>query len=78
VAVKDLGIREEEIEASDSKGPKPGDFCNYCKEPRHWKNQCPKKKRQQYQQQEKQAGTAAVAKGDSRSEEDIALNVGSC
>ncbi|KAJ4715159.1 Retrovirus-related Pol polyprotein from transposon TNT 1-94 [Melia azedarach] len=30
-----------------SKGPKPNDVCNYCKEKGHWKSDCPKKKRQQ-------------------------------
>ncbi|KAJ4715440.1 Retrovirus-related Pol polyprotein from transposon TNT 1-94 [Melia azedarach] len=50
-----------------SKGPKPNDVCNYCKEKGHWKSDCPKKKRQQ----DKLTGTAAVA--DTNSEEDIAL-----
>ncbi|KAJ4720195.1 Retrovirus-related Pol polyprotein from transposon TNT 1-94 [Melia azedarach] len=50
-----------------SKGPKPNDICNYCKEKGHWKSDCPKKKRQQ----DKPTGTAAVA--DTNSEEDIAL-----
>ncbi|KAJ4723712.1 Retrovirus-related Pol polyprotein from transposon TNT 1-94 [Melia azedarach] len=30
-----------------SKGPKPNDVCNYCKEKGYWKSNCPKKKRQQ-------------------------------
>ncbi|KAJ4703293.1 Retrovirus-related Pol polyprotein from transposon TNT 1-94 [Melia azedarach] len=50
-----------------SKGPKPNDVCNYCKEKGHWKSDCPKKKRQQ----DKLTSTAAVA--DTNSEEDIAL-----
>ncbi|KAJ4721050.1 Retrovirus-related Pol polyprotein from transposon TNT 1-94 [Melia azedarach] len=50
-----------------SKGPKPNDVCNCCKEKGHWKSDCPKKKRQQ----DKPTGTAAVA--DTNSEEDIAL-----
>ncbi|KAJ4715506.1 Retrovirus-related Pol polyprotein from transposon TNT 1-94 [Melia azedarach] len=50
-----------------SKGPKPNDVCNYCKEKGHWKSDCSKKKRQQ----DKPTGTAAVA--DTNSEEDIAL-----
>ncbi|KAJ4706252.1 Retrovirus-related Pol polyprotein from transposon TNT 1-94 [Melia azedarach] len=50
-----------------SKGPKPNDVCNYCKEKGHWKSDCPKKKRQQ----DKLTGTAAIA--DTNSEEDIAL-----
>ncbi|KAJ4702231.1 Retrovirus-related Pol polyprotein from transposon TNT 1-94 [Melia azedarach] len=50
-----------------SKGPKPNDVCNYCKEKGHWKSDCPKKKRQQ----DKPTGTVAVA--DTNSEEDIAL-----
>ena len=50
-------------------GPKPDDVCNYCKEKGHWKNECPKKKKQS----EKQSGSAAVAEGDTKSEEDIAL-----
>jgi len=65
-------LEKKKSKSSGSKGPKPSDICNYCKEMGHWKNQCPKKKRQQ-RQQEKQADTAAVAEGDSRSEEDIAL-----
>ncbi|KAJ4726034.1 Retrovirus-related Pol polyprotein from transposon TNT 1-94 [Melia azedarach] len=52
-----------------SKGPKPNDVCNYCKEKGHWKSDCPKKKRQQ----DKPTGTAAVAY--TNSEEDIALVV---
>ena len=31
---------------SFSKGPKPTDICNYCKEKGHWKSDCPKKKKQ--------------------------------
>ncbi|KAJ4701136.1 Retrovirus-related Pol polyprotein from transposon TNT 1-94 [Melia azedarach] len=50
-----------------SKGPKPNDVCNYCKEKGHWKSDCPKKKRQQ----DKPTSTAAVA--DTNSEEDIVL-----
>ncbi|KAJ4718466.1 Retrovirus-related Pol polyprotein from transposon TNT 1-94 [Melia azedarach] len=50
-----------------SKGPKPNDVCNYCKEKGHWKSDYPKKKRQQ----DKPTGTAAVA--DTNFEEDIAL-----
>ncbi|KAJ4721172.1 Retrovirus-related Pol polyprotein from transposon TNT 1-94 [Melia azedarach] len=50
-----------------SKGPKPNDVCNYCKEKGHWKSDFPKKKRQQ----DKPTGTVAVA--DTNSEEDIAL-----
>ncbi|KAJ4713974.1 Retrovirus-related Pol polyprotein from transposon TNT 1-94 [Melia azedarach] len=50
-----------------SKGPKPNDVCNYCKEKGHWKSDYPKKKRQQ----DKPIGTAAVA--DTNSKEDIAL-----
>ncbi|CAA7036221.1 unnamed protein product [Microthlaspi erraticum] len=49
-----------------SKGPKPDDVCNYCKEIGHWKSDCPKKKK-------KQSEFAAVAEGDNMSEEDIAL-----
>ncbi|KAL6195183.1 hypothetical protein ACLB2K_030803 [Fragaria x ananassa] len=29
-----------------SKGSKSNDVCNYCKEQGHWKNECPKKKKQ--------------------------------
>ncbi|KAJ4716980.1 Retrovirus-related Pol polyprotein from transposon TNT 1-94 [Melia azedarach] len=50
-----------------SKGLKPNDVCNYCKEKGHWKSDCPKKRRQQ----DKPTGTAAVT--DTNSEEDIAL-----
>jgi hypothetical protein len=38
-------------------GPKPNDVCNYCKKKGHWKNDCPKKKKQQ----EQKSGSAAVA-----------------
>ena len=50
---------------SFSKGPKPTDICNYCKEKGHWKSDCPKKK--------KQTGSAAVAENEAKSDEDIAL-----
>ncbi|KAL1191959.1 Retrovirus-related Pol polyprotein from transposon TNT 1-94 [Cardamine amara subsp. amara] len=50
-----------------SKGPKPDDICNYCKEKGHWKFKCPKKK---------QSGSAAVAEDDIKSEHDVALVVG--
>ena len=52
-----------------SKGAKPDDVCNYCKEKGHWKFDCPKKKKQS----EKQSVSAAVAEEDTNSEEDIAL-----
>ncbi|KAJ4728619.1 Retrovirus-related Pol polyprotein from transposon TNT 1-94 [Melia azedarach] len=58
-----FSLRMQEV----SKGPKPNDVCNYCKEKGHWKSYCPKKKRQQ----DKPTGTAAVV--DTNSEEDIAL-----
>lgn len=51
-----------------SKGPKHDDTCNYCKEKGHWKNDCPKKKKQQ-----EKSGTAAVAESGTNSEDDIAL-----
>ncbi|VFQ91931.1 unnamed protein product [Cuscuta campestris] len=54
---------------SSSKGAKPDDVCNYCKEKGHWKFDCPKKKKQS----EKQPVSAAVAEEDTNSEEDIAL-----
>lgn len=50
-----------------SRGPKPDDICNYCKEKGHWKNECPKKK------QEKQQPSAAVAEDDHNSEQDLVL-----
>ncbi|KAL1208699.1 Retrovirus-related Pol polyprotein from transposon TNT 1-94 [Cardamine amara subsp. amara] len=50
-----------------SKGPKPDDICNYCKEKGHWKFECPKKK---------QSGYAAVAEDDIKSEQDVALVAG--
>lgn len=55
-----------------SKGPKPEDICNYCKEPGHWKNTCPKKKWKQ-EKQDGASGSAAVAETDTNSEEDLAL-----
>jgi len=39
---------KKESKSSCSKGPKPSDICNYCKETGHWKNECPKRKRQQH------------------------------
>ena len=53
-----------------SKGPKANDVCNYCKEKGHWKNECPKKKKQHLEQK---PGSAAVAVDGTNSEEDIAL-----
>ena len=49
-----------------SKGAKPDDVCNYCKEKGHWKFDCPKKKKQS----EKQSVFAAVAEEGTNSEED--------
>ncbi|KAG7594602.1 Zinc finger CCHC-type [Arabidopsis thaliana x Arabidopsis arenosa] len=49
-----------------SKGPKPDDVCNYCKERGHWKSDCPKRK---------QPGSAAVAENGTKSEQDFALVV---
>ena len=44
---KRLGnLGKKKSKSSGSKGPKPGDICNYCKKTGHWKTQCPKKKRQ--------------------------------
>ncbi|XP_057248658.1 retrovirus-related Pol polyprotein from transposon TNT 1-94 isoform X1 [Beta vulgaris subsp. vulgaris] len=52
-----------------SKGPKPNDVCNYCKETGHWKRECPKKKKQE----DKNEGSAALAETGGDSEEDLAL-----
>jgi transposase InsO family protein len=54
------------------KGPKANDVCNYCKEKGHWKNECPKKRKQQLEQKPG-SGSAAVAIDGTNSEEDIAL-----
>ena len=53
----------------NSRGPKPDDICNYCKEKGHWKNDCPKKKRQS----ETGSGSAAVAEDGNKSEDDFVL-----
>ncbi|KAL1540759.1 Retrovirus-related Pol polyprotein from transposon TNT 1-94 [Salvia divinorum] len=56
-----------------SKGPKPGDICNYCKEPGHWKFDCPKKKKK-HGKKEEADGSATVAEADdTNSEEGLAL-----
>jgi len=47
----------------------PSDVCAYCKEKGHWKNDCPQK--QKHQQQK--SGTAAVAKDDTDSEDNLVL-----
>ncbi|KAG6387152.1 hypothetical protein SASPL_152337 [Salvia splendens] len=52
-----------------SKGFQPGDICTYCKEPRHWKYDCPKKKKKGDAN-----GSATVAEADdSDSEVSLAL-----
>ena len=45
--------------------PNPRDICNYCKEPGHWKVDCPKKK--------SKVPVAAMAQDDYSSELDIAF-----
>ena len=50
---------------SFSRGPTPTDIFNYCKERGHWKSDCPTRK--------KQAGFAAVAENEAKSDKDIAL-----
>ncbi|KAG6434426.1 hypothetical protein SASPL_106060 [Salvia splendens] len=51
---------------SNSKGFKGGDICRYCKEPGHWKNECPKKKDAN--------GSATMAEADdTNSEDSVAL-----
>jgi hypothetical protein len=53
-----------------SRGLKPNDICNYCKEKGHWKNDCPKKR---HMQQQKASCTAVVTKDGTHFEEDITL-----
>ena len=65
-----LGKKKSGNKKQFSKGPKPDDVCNYCKEKGHWKSDCPKKKKQQ----EKQHASASVAEKEAKnSEEDLAL-----
>ncbi|KAL1564007.1 hypothetical protein AAHA92_06418 [Salvia divinorum] len=52
-----------------SKGPKPGDICNYCKEPGHWKFNCPKKKKKQGKNEDVD-GSATVAETDDTNSEE--------
>lgn len=69
VASDNKSEKKKKFKKSGSKGPKPSDICNYCKETGHWKNDCPKKKKQKTD-----TGTAVVAEeGDANSEKDIAL-----
>uniref|UniRef100_A0A0D3E3J1 CCHC-type domain-containing protein n=1 Tax=Brassica oleracea var. oleracea TaxID=109376 RepID=A0A0D3E3J1_BRAOL len=41
------------------RAPKASDICNYCKEKRHWKSDCPKMKEQQF-------GSVAVAEDETK------------
>ena len=45
----------------------PKDICNYCKEPSHWKKDCPKKTKKEY--------VATIVQNDSSSENDLVLFV---
>ncbi|KAL1569218.1 hypothetical protein AAHA92_00724 [Salvia divinorum] len=56
-----------------SKGPKPGDICNYCKEPGHWKFDCPKKKKKQGKKKDADGSTTVAEADDTNSEEGLAL-----
>ena len=69
---KKSGKKSGKPNQKGSKGPKPDDICNYCKEPGHWKNDCPKKKRKQ-EKKEGVGGSVAVAETDTNSEDDLAL-----
>ncbi|WZZ72241.1 hypothetical protein YC2023_083611 [Brassica napus] len=61
-------IRTSKDRKSFPRGPKASDICNYCKEKRHWKSDCPKMKEQQF-------GSVAVAEDETKSNDDIALVV---
>ena len=50
------------------RSPKASDICNYCKEKRHWKSDCPKMKEQQF-------GSVAVSENETKFDDDIALVV---
>ena len=55
------------------KGPKPDDICRYCKEPRHWKADCPRIKKK-LGKKEDANGFATVAEPDgTNSEEELTL-----
>lgn len=57
-----------------SKGPKPSDICNYCKEPGHWKFDCPKQKMQKKDKIEDAHDSATMAEAyDINTEEDLVL-----
>ncbi|VFR01688.1 unnamed protein product [Cuscuta campestris] len=61
---------------SSSKGARPDDVCNYCKEPGHWKFDCPKQKMQKKDKIEDAHGSATMAEADdTNSEEDLVLFV---
>ncbi|KAL1556436.1 Retrovirus-related Pol polyprotein from transposon TNT 1-94 [Salvia divinorum] len=55
------------------KGPKPGDICNYCKEPGHWKFDCPKKKKKQGKKEDADGSATVAEADDTNSEEGLAL-----
>ena len=44
---KKFGKKKTNFKNLNSKGPETTDVCNYCKEKGHWKNEWPKKKKQQ-------------------------------
>ena len=60
--------KKKKFNKSVPKGPKPTDICNYCKEQGHWKNDYPKKKKQQ-----DKSGSVALAKENTYSEDDFVL-----
>ena len=53
-----------------SRGPKPINICNYCKEIGHWKHNCPKKR---HMKQEKASCIVVVVEDGTHSKEDIVL-----
>ncbi|KAG6430432.1 hypothetical protein SASPL_108499 [Salvia splendens] len=56
-----------------SKGFQPGDICRYCKEPGHWKYDCPKKKKKEDEKGDANGSTTMAEADDSDSEVSLAL-----
>ncbi|KAL1213819.1 hypothetical protein V5N11_009996 [Cardamine amara subsp. amara] len=63
----ELGHRKNINKTLFSMGSNAYGSCSNCKEKRHWKSDCPKKK---------QSGSAALAEDDIKSEQDVALVTG--